>query len=142
MGVPVVAAHTRKQETQSWSCHNRNTEDTDTDRTGPDQTLDDSLLRGRDGSESLLTRRVPDLQLDPLALDVHRPDLEVHTDGGDVAACQRRRSLVSSTLGEHLKTQLTASKHNTESSLTLHRLHNITVAGESNGNSVRSLLEN
>lgn len=51
------------------------------------------LSRGCDGSESLLTRRVPDLQLHPLALDVHCPDLKVNADGGDVAACRRANTL-------------------------------------------------
>lgn len=44
------------------------------------------LLRGSDGPESLLARRVPDLQLHPLPVDVHRSDLEVDADGGDVVA--------------------------------------------------------
>lgn len=47
------------------------------------------VLRGRDGSEPLLSRRVPDLQLHPLPVDVHRSDFKVDADGGDVAACGR-----------------------------------------------------
>lgn len=46
-------------------------------------------LRGGDGSEPLLSRCVPDLQLHPLPVDVHRSDFKVDADGGDVAACGR-----------------------------------------------------
>jgi len=62
-------------------------------------------LRRRDGPEPLLTRRVPDLQLDPLSVDVDRSDLKVHPDGGDVAACRRRRT--SDTTAEHHMTPTT-----------------------------------
>lgn len=51
-----------------------------------------AFLRRRDGSEPLLTRCVPDLQLHPLPVDVHRPDFEVDADGGDVAACGRNNA--------------------------------------------------
>lgn len=47
------------------------------------------FLRGRDGSEPLLSRCVPDLQLHPLAVDVDRSDFKVNANGGDVAACGR-----------------------------------------------------
>lgn len=43
------------------------------------------IVRGRDGAEALLAGSVPDLQFDRLAIEVDRADLEVHTDGGDVA---------------------------------------------------------
>lgn len=40
-------------------------------------------LRQLSSPEALLTRCVPDLQLDPLAgLDLHQPGEEVHADGG------------------------------------------------------------
>lgn len=51
-------------------------------------------LRRCDGPESLLASCVPDLQLHPLAIDVHSSDLEVHADGGDVAACRSTSSRV------------------------------------------------
>lgn len=41
------------------------------------------VVGGGDGAETLLARRVPDLQLDPLAIELDRPDLEVDADGGD-----------------------------------------------------------
>lgn len=44
--------------------------------------------RGGDGTEALLPRRVPDLQLHLLPIDLHSPDLEIHSDCGDVAACR------------------------------------------------------
>lgn len=47
------------------------------------------FLRGCDGSEPLLSRRVPDLQFHPLPVDVHCSDFKVHADGGDVAACDK-----------------------------------------------------
>lgn len=47
------------------------------------------ISRGGDGAKSLLPGRVPDLQLDLLAGDGHRPDLEVHADCGDVVARER-----------------------------------------------------
>jgi len=40
-------------------------------------------VRGGDGAEALLARRVPDLQLDALAVQLDRLDLEVDADGGD-----------------------------------------------------------
>lgn len=43
--------------------------------------------RGGDGAEPLLPSRVPDLQLHFLPVDLHGPDLEIHADRGDVAAC-------------------------------------------------------
>ena len=47
--------------------------------------LVDGHSRGGDGAEALLSGRVPDLQLHLLTVDLHRPDLKVHADGGDVA---------------------------------------------------------
>lgn len=43
--------------------------------------------RGGDGAEAFLPGRVPDLQLHLLPVDLHGPNLEIHSDCGDVAAC-------------------------------------------------------
>lgn len=43
--------------------------------------------RRGDGTEALLPRCVPDLQLHLLPIDLHSPNLEIHSDCGDVAAC-------------------------------------------------------
>lgn len=43
--------------------------------------------RGGDGAEALLPSRVPDLQLHFLPIDLHGPNLEIYSNGGDVAAC-------------------------------------------------------
>jgi hypothetical protein len=43
--------------------------------------------RRGDGAEALLPCRVPDLQLHLLPVDLHSPNLEIHSDCGDVAAC-------------------------------------------------------
>lgn len=51
-------------------------------------TVQDEVLRWGDGPESFLACRVPDLQFDALPVNVHRADLEVHTDSGDVASCR------------------------------------------------------
>ena len=42
-----------------------------------------TVVGGGDGAETLLTRRVPDLQLDALAIQLNGADLEVNADGGD-----------------------------------------------------------
>ena len=39
------------------------------------------VVRRGDGAEALLARRVPDLQLDALAVELDGPDLEVDADG-------------------------------------------------------------
>eukprot|EP00632_Arachnochrysis_sp_CCMP2950_P005168 CAMPEP_0185700974 /NCGR_PEP_ID=MMETSP1164-20130828/8228_1 /TAXON_ID=1104430 /ORGANISM="Chrysoreinhardia sp, Strain CCMP2950" /LENGTH=465 /DNA_ID=CAMNT_0028367945 /DNA_START=337 /DNA_END=1731 /DNA_ORIENTATION=+ len=49
-----------------------------------DDAVRAAVVRRRDRPEPLLTRGVPDLQLDRLALELDRPDLEVHPDGRDV----------------------------------------------------------
>lgn len=43
--------------------------------------------RRGDGAEALLPCRIPDLQLHLLPVDLHSPNLEIHSDCGDVAAC-------------------------------------------------------
>lgn len=43
--------------------------------------------RGGDGAEALLPGRVPDLQLHFLPVDLHSPNLKIHSDRGDVTAC-------------------------------------------------------
>lgn len=40
--------------------------------------------RRRDGPESLLSRRVPYLEFHFLSINLHRPDLKVHSYSGDV----------------------------------------------------------
>ncbi len=40
-----------------------------------------SVVAACDGSEALLTRRVPDLQLDLLTADLDDPGTELHADG-------------------------------------------------------------
>lgn len=42
-----------------------------------------SVVSGRDGAEALLAGGVPYLQLDALAVELDRADLEVDADGGD-----------------------------------------------------------
>ena len=42
-----------------------------------------AVVGGGDGAEALLAGRVPDLQLDALAIELDGPDLEVDADGGD-----------------------------------------------------------
>lgn len=49
-------------------------------------------LRGGDGSEAFLARRVPDLQLHLLPVDLHRPDLEVHSYRGDIATWKQTQT--------------------------------------------------
>lgn len=44
-----------------------------------------SVVTGRDSSEALLSRCVPNLELDCLALEVQCADLEVHSDSRDVS---------------------------------------------------------
>lgn len=44
--------------------------------------------RGGDGAEALLPSCVPDLQLHFLPIDLHGPNLEIHSNRGDVAACK------------------------------------------------------
>lgn len=44
--------------------------------------------RGGDGAETLLPSRVPDLQLHFLPVDLHGPNLEIHSNCGDVTACK------------------------------------------------------
>jgi len=51
------------------------------------------IVAARDGLEALLARRVPDLQLDCLARQVERADLEVHADRG-------QETLVEDIVGE------------------------------------------
>lgn len=45
------------------------------------------VVGGSDGPKPLLASRVPDLELDGLAVQVDGPNFEVHTDGADVALC-------------------------------------------------------
>lgn len=47
------------------------------------------VIRAGDGAEAFLSRRVPDLQLHPLAVHRHSPDLKVHADRRDVASRER-----------------------------------------------------
>jgi hypothetical protein len=47
------------------------------------------IIRRGNGAESLLTCRVPYLQLHALAVELNSPDLEVDADGGDEAGCER-----------------------------------------------------
>ncbi len=47
-----------------------------------------AVIRRRDGPEPLLPGRVPDLQLDALAIQLDRSDLEVDPDGGDEGRCE------------------------------------------------------
>ncbi len=42
-----------------------------------------AVVGRRDGAEALLPGRVPYLELDPLAVELDGPDLEVDADGGD-----------------------------------------------------------
>eukprot|EP00636_Phaeomonas_parva_P006845 CAMPEP_0118879552 /NCGR_PEP_ID=MMETSP1163-20130328/19295_1 /TAXON_ID=124430 /ORGANISM="Phaeomonas parva, Strain CCMP2877" /LENGTH=234 /DNA_ID=CAMNT_0006815739 /DNA_START=120 /DNA_END=822 /DNA_ORIENTATION=- len=49
-----------------------------------DDAVRAAVVLRRDGAEALLPRRVPDLQLHALAVQVQRADLEVHADGADV----------------------------------------------------------
>jgi len=42
-----------------------------------------SVVSGGDGAEALLTRGVPYLQLNALAVQLNRADLEIDTDSGD-----------------------------------------------------------
>ncbi len=51
-----------------------------------DDPVGAAVVGGGDGPEALLPGRVPDLQLDALAADVHRADLEVDADRRDVVA--------------------------------------------------------
>ena len=43
-----------------------------------------AVVGRRDGAEALLSRRIPDLQLDGLGIQLDGTDLEVDADGGDV----------------------------------------------------------
>lgn len=42
-----------------------------------------AVVGGGDGAEALLAGRIPDLQLDALAVELDGPDLEVDADSGD-----------------------------------------------------------
>ena len=42
-----------------------------------------TVVGGGDGAETLLTGRIPDLELDPLAIEFDRTDFEVDADRGD-----------------------------------------------------------
>lgn len=42
-----------------------------------------AVVCGGDGAEALLAGRVPDLQLDALAIEVNGANLEIYTNGGD-----------------------------------------------------------
>lgn len=73
-------------------------------------------LRGCDGSEPLLARCVPDLQFNSLSIDVYCSDLEVHTDGGDVAACRIRTTRdTSCTLSVQTHDLHLSTNHDTDS---------------------------
>merc|ERR1719326_1363726 len=50
-----------------------------------DDAVRAAVVAARDRAEALLPRRVPNLQLDRLALQLDRADFEVDADGGDVA---------------------------------------------------------
>eukprot|EP00327_Prymnesium_parvum_P021526 CAMPEP_0113273928 /NCGR_PEP_ID=MMETSP0008_2-20120614/24120_1 /TAXON_ID=97485 /ORGANISM="Prymnesium parvum" /LENGTH=202 /DNA_ID=CAMNT_0000123493 /DNA_START=423 /DNA_END=1031 /DNA_ORIENTATION=+ /assembly_acc=CAM_ASM_000153 len=52
-----------------------------------DNAVRAAVVGAADRAEALLARRVPDLQLDRLSIQLYRADLEVHADGGDVAVC-------------------------------------------------------
>ena len=54
-----------------------------------DDSVSASVISGSDGAESLLSGRVPDLQFNPFAVNGHRADFKVHSDGGDVVAAKR-----------------------------------------------------
>lgn len=43
-----------------------------------------AVVAASDGAEALLASGVPNLQLDRLAVELDRTNLEVHADGGDV----------------------------------------------------------
>lgn len=46
------------------------------------------IVCGCDCSEPFLSRGVPDLQFDPLAVEINSPDLEVDADGCDERRCK------------------------------------------------------
>ena len=48
-----------------------------------------TVVGRRDGTEALLAGRVPDLQLDALAVELNGPNLEVDADGGDEGGRER-----------------------------------------------------
>jgi len=50
-----------------------------------DDAVRAAVVGAGDGAEALLTSRVPDLQLDGLAIELDRPNLEVDADRADVA---------------------------------------------------------
>jgi hypothetical protein len=47
-----------------------------------------TVIGGGDGSETFLSGGVPDLQLDSLAIQLNRLDLEINTDSGDERRCE------------------------------------------------------
>ena len=51
-----------------------------------DESLRQPIVSRRQRLEAFLASRVPQLQLDDLSSDEHRPNLEVHTDRGHVLA--------------------------------------------------------
>ena len=48
-----------------------------------------AIVSRRDGSETFLARRIPNLQLDTLAVQLDRPDLEIDADGRDEGRGER-----------------------------------------------------
>jgi len=42
-------------------------------------------VRGSDGAKSFLSSSVPDLEFDPLTVDIQRSDFEINTYGCDVS---------------------------------------------------------
>jgi len=50
-----------------------------------DDTVGTTVVAAGDGTESLLTGGIPNLQLDGLSLELHGADFEVNANGGDVA---------------------------------------------------------
>jgi len=65
-------------------------------------------IRGGDRAEALLARRVPDLELDSLAVDLDVLDLEVDADGGDerggegvIGVTEKEASLTDAGVADH-----------------------------------------
>jgi len=50
-----------------------------------DDTMGTTVVRGRNGPEPFLSRSIPNLKFDGLSLQLNSPNLEINTDGGDVA---------------------------------------------------------